>query len=96
MKMQWKNSFRQVAITLRDISLPTSRNYRGSITLRDGISASMNPNRKVNVNIIHLAMRDKVMPDEKEHGTFIPVVKNVKPMRRFHAINPFLRVRTRG
>ena len=95
MKMQWKNSFRQVAITLRDISLPTSRNYRDSITLRDGISTSMIPGRKLNVNIVHLAMRDMVMPDGKKHGTFIPVVKNVKPMRRFHVINPFLRMRTR-
>lgn len=95
MKMQWKNSFRQVAITLRDISLPTSRNYRDSITLRDGISTSMIPGRKLNVNIVHLAMRDMVMPDGKKHGTFIPVVKNVKPMGRFHVINPFLRMRTR-
>lgn len=50
---------------------------------------------EVNVNIVHLAMRDMVMPDGKKHGTFIPVVKNVKPMRRFHVINPFLRMRTR-
>lgn len=70
-----ENSFRQVAITLRDISLPTSRNYRDSITLRDGISTSMIPGRKLNVNIVHLAMRDMVMPDGKKHGTFIPVVK---------------------
>lgn len=82
--------FKPATTTLQAISLPISRNSKGSIIPRDGISISMMWVLRSYVITPHPAMSPMVTSGGMRHGMFMPVGKRGIPIPRFPVIRILL------